>query len=334
MSDLSDSKKTELMRNLQRRAELLNFVRQFFSEHGYWEVETPLMMSESCIDRWLDPFGLQVFEKTCFLQTSPEFAMKRMLAAGADSIFQICKAFRDGEVGDHHNPEFTMLEWYRQSTPLAEQIKFVEQLVQGSLNFASEKKWIAPIQSFPQFQTLTYEEAFQNSLNISPHDSSCETLQELAVANGFQMASGETVDRDDLLNFLLATMVEPDLEEMEAVSLVDYPATQSALSKTVKRGEHFVAERFEMYLHGHEICNGYQELTDPVELRRRMHLQNKKRIADGKPELPVESKLLEAMERQGLPESSGVALGFDRLVMICLGCSSLKDVLAFPFSEV
>ncbi|QDT33401.1 Elongation factor P--(R)-beta-lysine ligase [Thalassoglobus polymorphus] len=292
------------------------------------------MMSESCIDRWLDPFGLQVFGKTCFLQTSPEFAMKRMLAAGADSIFQICKAFRAGEVGDHHNPEFTMLEWYRQSTPLSEQIKFVEKLVQGSLDFASEKKWIAPSQRFPQFQTLTYEAAFQNSLGISPHESSSETLQELAVANGFQLASGETVDRDDLLNYLLATVVEPDLEEMEAVSLIDYPASQSALAKIVQRGEYFVAERFEMYLHGHEICNGYQELTDPVELRRRMSLQNKKRIADGKSELPVESKLLEAMERQGLPESSGVALGFDRLVMICLGCSSLKDVLAFPFSEV
>ncbi len=317
---------------LQRRAKLLNRVREFFTTNGYWEVETPLLSRDTCIDRWLDPFELEISAERYFLQTSPEFAMKRLLCEGADSIFQVCKSFRDGEVGTNHNPEFTIIEWYRRDVPIADQITLVESLVTDLLRLSEEKGWIEKRNKPLHFSHLTYDAAFQKYASLSALTATMRELQAAAQSLGMQEDSTNQTDRDDLLNFILVSKVEPELAKLGAVSIVDYPASQAALAK-IRAEANPVAERFEMYLEGQETCNGYQELTDPQELRQRMQSQNEKRTATGKRELPVESQLLRKMEQSPLPECSGVALGFDRLAMICLGQSSLKDVMAFPFDE-
>lgn len=316
---------------LQRRSELLFQVRQFFKSYGYWEIDTPLVSHDTCIDRWLDPFELNIQGERCFLQTSPEFAMKRLLCEGADSIFQICKAFRKGESGANHNPEFTMLEWYSTQKTLPDQIKFVEYLFNDLLSFVISKEWL-PARTEFKFQQMTYESAFQRYAGISAMNSTLTELEALASKFGWKTNSLATDDRDDLLNYILASVVEPELAKLQAVSITDYPATQSALA-TIRQEEFPVADRFEMYLNGIEICNGYQELTDPQELRERMQAENKKRRENGISEFPVKSFLLQEMAEHRLPECSGVALGIDRLVMILLGQETLQDVLAFPFSN-
>ena len=316
-----------LILNLRLRSQLLAFVRQFFTRHGYWEVETPLASHETCIDQWLDPVSVQVSGEHCYLQTSPEFAMKRLLAAGADAIFQICKAFRDGEQGDNHNPEFTMLEWYRQGKTLGEQMQFVEALIRESLQFACEHDWIENASLPEQIHRLSYDEAFRKFTGVSALEATQSELVELA--RSLRTSVTSDTDRDDILNILLAMCIEPRLAELEAVFLFDFPASQAALAR-VRGGDAPVAERFELYLHGAEICNGYQELTDADELRRRMRQQNAKRQQSGKPTFHVEPRLAQAMDT-GLPECSGVALGFDRLAMVCLGCQSIREVIAFPF---
>lgn len=314
---------------LRRRSELLAQIRQFFMSHEYWEVETPLVSHDTCIDRWLDPFELNIQGERCFLQTSPEFAMKRLLCKGADSIFQICKAFRKGELGANHNPEFTMLEWYSTRKTLPDQITFVESIISEMLSFTISKGWLPAGTEF-KFQQMTYESAFQRYTGLSAMSSELSELESVAARFGWQTNSSVRNDRDDILNFILANAIEPELAKLQAVSITDYPATQSALA-TIKEGEHPVADRFEMYLNGIEICNGYQELTDPHELRERMQTESRKRRKNGISEYPVESYLLQTMEAYRLPECSGVALGIDRLVMILLGQETLQDVIAFPF---
>ena len=330
MSSPSENAQRRITR-LRQRGQLLKIVRLFFEQHGYWELETPLLSHESCIDRWLDPFPVQVGKQTCYLQTSPEFAMKRLLCHGADSIFQICKALRSGESGERHNPEFTMIEWYRQNISLAQQISFVEELITDVLEFCRTELHIKSRFSTPlKFHRLSYTEAFEKYAGLSPLTAELDALRKCAVQLSLQKASSSVADRDELLNWILAEAVEPELAKLGAVSIFDFPASQAALAK-VRFGEVPVAERFELYLNGVEICNGYQELTDAVELRRRMEAQNLLRRAEGKPEIPVNSDLLCTMEQTPLPECSGVALGFDRLAMFCLGTETIRDVLAFPF---
>lgn len=322
---------TDKLTTLRRRAELLRETRYFFEQRGYWEVETPLLSHETCIDRWLDPFEMQVHGERCFLQTSPEFAMKRLVCEGADAIYQVCKAFRSGEMGDHHNPEFTMVEWYRVGTPLIEQIDLVEALVTHLSEYSSERGWI-PEPFATTFHRMSYDDAFLSIAGFSALETSTPELEQFALREGWTLPASGTSDRDDLLNYLLVQRVDPHLAKYEAVSVFDYPASQAALAQ-VRNDTVPVAERFEMYLSGAEICNGYQELTDSEELRRRMTEHNIKRTVNGKAPLPVESHLLRTMEEKRLPESSGVALGFDRLVMKCLGLESLSDAIAFPFPE-
>lgn len=314
---------------LQQRAELLRRVRAFFSEHNYWEVETPLLSRDSCVDAWLDPFAVPLSnDETAWLQTSPEFSMKRLLVAGADRIFEITRSFRKDEAGTRHNPEFTLLEWYACGTDHEEQMQFVERLVL-SLQEHSCSAPRVPVQS--PIPRLTYQKAFQQFVGLCPHSASLSELAEACQQVRSAMPPGLEIDRDGMLNFLLAERVEPRLAELPAVFLHDYPPSQAALAR-VRPGPPDVAERFELYLAGVEICNGYHELTDAGELRERMHRQNALRREAGKPLLPVESRLLKAMER-GLPASAGVALGLDRLVMWALGRASIQEVLAFPFDR-
>lgn len=319
---------TATLETLKSRARLLQAVRDFFASRDYWEVETPLLSAETCIDTWIEPFsvpldpGLHLSEG--FLQSSPEFAMKRLLAAGADRIFQVTKAFRAGEVGKGHNPEFTMIEWYACGETDFDQMTFVEDLVRRVMETA-EVPLAGPV------PRLTYDAAFEAAWGAPILQLDAASLARLAESRCVPLPPGIETDLDGLRNLLLATVVEPYLATFDAVFLYDFPASQAALARI--RGEKVpVAARFELYLRGDEICNGYHELQSADELRERMVQQNERRAAAGLRSLPDSPRLLAAMEA-GLPDSAGVALGFDRLVMHCLGLATIQEVIPFPIDR-
>ncbi len=318
---------------LRARAAMLVAVREFFGRHNYLEVETPCLSRDVVVDAWLDPLRVQQSGTDWYLQTSPEAFMKRLLAAGSGSIFQVGRVFRGGELGQRHNPEFTMLEWYGVGTDWRQQVLFTEQLVcevvaAGCRSLGRE----VPLWCRGQFGVTTYAEAFQRSLQLPVFDTDDSELRQAAEGRGVILPESGVLGRDELLNLLLGFCIEPQLGQRDGLEfpefLCDYPASQAALAVTTE-SEPRVARRFELYIRGVELCNGYQELTDPVELRSRDQLQNQKRAEGTTDILPGASGLLKAMEA-GLPECSGVALGFDRLVMIAAGVDQLSDVIPFP----
>lgn len=317
---------TATLVTLQRRAALLRFVRQYFDSHGYFEVETPLLSQEIVVDAHLDPFVVEE-RPSLFLQTSPEFGMKRLLAAGAEAIYQITRAFRRGEAGAMHNPEFTICEWYRVGDTHHEQMDFVESLTGAVFEEFSESP--LPMESF---ERLTYDSAFERHLGTKVLHLDCDALSQLAILNDVTPPQSlRHNDRDGWLNLLLATCVEPHLGNDLPLFLYDYPASQAALAK-VRHENPPVAERFELYIRGVEICNGYHELLVAEELRRRNAEQSRLREIEGSRPLPTDSRLLAAMEA-GLPPCSGVALGLDRLAMLAFGLSRIDKVIAFPFER-
>lgn len=314
---------------LRFRARCLSAVRRFFDERGYLEVDTPLLSRDIVVDAYLDPFIVPKAYAGAdyYLQTSPEFGMKRLLCGGLKAIYQLSHVFRRDERGGNHNPEFTMIEWYRTDVDHLAQMQVVEDLVHavGQLTAAPR--------SFPRpFRRTTYHEAFQKTLGINPFEIELEKLPEVAAEQGIVPPSSLSLqDRDGWLNLLLAFSVEPHLGKEVPEFLYDYPASQSALAQT-RLHPWPVAERFELYCNGIELCNGYHELLDAKELRRRNALQSAIRRREGLPELPVDSRLLTAMDH-GLPPSAGVALGFDRLVMLLGGYSSIDEIIPFPFER-
>ena len=320
MSD--DYLPTASWQTLKERARIVRSIRQFFDDAGYTEVQTPLLSHDTVVDAHIDPFKLDTEHGRLFLQTSPEFAMKRLLVAGADAIYQICPAFRRGEVGQWHNPEFAMLEWYRVGDTYHDQMTLTESLFRRVFESASGKP----------FNRITYDSAFERAIGKSALTKSAESLIRIAREHGVSLpASLDRENRDDLLNVLLAELIEPTLGQNQPEFLFDYPATQSALAR-VRNGDPPVAERFELYFKGIELCNGYQELTDPDELARRNSVQNGLRAANDSEALPEASRLLRAMQH-GLPECSGVALGLDRLIALACDALRLDQVWTFPVSR-
>jgi lysyl-tRNA synthetase class 2 len=310
---------------LRLRAELLARTRAFFAERSFLEVETPLLSADTVIDRHLDPLRVVLpadvrkpdVGRTLYLQTSPEFAMKRLLAAGAEAIYQITRAFRADEAGDLHNPEFTMVEWYRRGDDQAAGMQLLSDLADALLARGPA-------------ELVSFADAFLVHVGIDPHRATAQEMAAAARHWGINVSSSFGDDRDAWLNLLLTHLVEPHLGQSTPTILYDYPASQAALART--HGDPPVAARFELYVQGIELANGYHELLDPAVLRKRNKTANRGRMADGKPALPEESRLLAAMDH-GLPESTGVALGFDRLVMLAAGAASLQEVLAFPIAR-
>lgn len=312
---------------LALRAKLLRRIRHFFDARGFLEVETPLLSADTVVDRHLDPLRVTLFDdprepnagRTMWLQTSPEFAMKRLLAAGATAIYQITRAFRGGERGRLHNPEFTMVEWYRAGDGYLEGMQLLEELAETILERGSAER-------------ISYREAFQQHAGVDPHTAPVDSLEQSARQRGVAIPDGlARDDRDAWLNLLLAESVEPHLGRERPTILYDYPATQAALAR-VRDEDPPVAERFELYVRGIELANGYHELLDPATLRERNANVNLQRAADGKYTLPEDSRLLAAMDH-GMPPCTGVALGFDRLVMIAAGAHSIDEVLPFPIER-
>ncbi len=308
---------------LEARGSLLARVRDFFARRQFIEVESPILSADIVVDRHLDPLTTTLYGDprapergpTMYLQTSAEFGMKRLLAAGMTGIYQITRAFRAGEVGPLHNPEFTMVEWYRVGDVYASGRQlladFFEHFYQSGV--ARER---------------TYADAFLEQVGVDPHRASIEELSGAAKAHNVVAPDSLGEDRDAWLELLFTELVQPKLGRPGATIIYDYPATQAALAK-VREGDPPVAERFEMFYQGVELANGYHELTDPAALRARNQAQNTARLRDGKQALPEESRLLAAMDA-GLPAGCGVALGFDRAVMLAAGVKCIQDVMAFP----
>jgi lysyl-tRNA synthetase class 2 len=319
---------------LRQRAELLARLRRFFSDREFLEVETPLLGSEIIPELHIEPFsaapamrGIAAIgdmamtpSELRWLQASPELHMKRLLAEGLSAIYQVTRSFRAGERGQLHNPEFTIIEWYRAGDGMAEGMKLLDALCQE-------------VAGAPAATRTTYREAFLRHAQVDPHRATCKELALAAVRLNVQVPNGvRQDDRDEWLNLLLATVVEPKLGESGPEILHDYPASQASLAATAMRSDGVeVAERFELYWRGVELANGFHELTDAAALRRRLEQVNEQRLADDRPALPLPERLLAAMEDPGLPACSGCALGFDRLVMLACGCESIDDVMPFTW---
>lgn len=302
---------------LRQRAALLALIRRFFAERDVLEVDTPALLCATASEPHLDSFVLPGGDAPRFLQTSPEFAMKRLLAAGSGAIYQVCKCFRRGESATRHNPEFTMLEWYRPGFDRRDAVAETAALIEAVLGLS-------------RFRHHSYAELFEQFLGLNPHRASDDELSQLALSKLEIQAQG--MARTDWLDLLMSHLVEPKLEG--AVFVYDFPRQQAGLSRIAENDQgDAVAQRFELYIDGMEIANGYHELLDPLELQRRADVDNAQRRACGLPEVPLDPHLL-AAHQHGLPDCSGVALGFDRLLMLMCGATSIDQVMAFSDSRV
>ncbi len=317
-----DWRPTASWANLRRRAELLAKLRAFFAERDFLEVETPILSADTVVDRHLDPFAVPIDADGAagqgWLQTSPEFGMKRLMAAGGEAIYQVTRAFRREESGALHNPEFTIVEWYRRGESLRSGMELLSQLCVALLATAPARQ-------------VEYRAAFVEHVGIDPLEATGAELIAAARRHGIAApASLADEDRDAWLDLLLVSLVEPRLGIDVPTILFGYPPSQAALA--VVSGTPAVAERFELYVGGIELANGYHELLDPAILSQRNARNNLARMVDGKSPLPERSRLLAAMEH-GLPDCTGVALGFDRVVMLATGATHVSDVVAFPFDR-
>ena len=314
---------------LRLRAELLARARTFFAARGVLEVETPMLSAAAVTEPNLASFNTVYagpgprYGQTLYLHTSPEFPMKRLLAAGSGCIYQIARVFRDGEAGRRHNPEFTLLEWYRVGFDhhrlMDEVAELVTELLAGRLALAEPER-------------LSYHDLFQRYLNLDPHRAGVAELAARAEARGVPIPPGMPAGATDpWLDLLLTHCIEPHLGPGRLAFVYDYPASQAALAR-LRPGEPPVGERFELYVGGVELANGFHELGDAGEQRRRFDAENAARRVLGLPVMPVDENLLAALDA-GLPDCAGVALGFDRLVMLAAGKASLAEVLAFPWDH-
>lgn len=320
------------METLRKRAEVLAIIRDFFAERDVLEVETPLLASAPGTDLHLQAMSCRYRGpghddgRHLWLQTSPEFAMKRLLAADSGPIYQLCKAFRDGETGSRHNPEFTILEWYRPGWDHHQLMDEVGELLDTVL---SPKP--TPQDPKTAGERISYAEAFQRHVGIDPHAATAAELSSRARELLSQAVPDLGDDRDGWLELLLSHVVEPELGRDGPSFIYDFPASQAALAH-IRPGDPAVAERFETWIEGVELANGYHELTDPLEQLRRFEADLAARRTRGLPVTPVDRRFLTALDH-GLPSCAGVAVGVDRLVMLATGAERIEEVLTFPIDR-
>jgi lysyl-tRNA synthetase class 2 len=305
---------------LERRALLLAQVRGFFAARGVLEVDTPLLINHPVSDVHIHSARVAFGEAaTHFLHTSPEYAMKRLLASGSGDIFQICHVVRARERSRLHNTEFTLLEWYRIGYSLGDLMAEVEALLRATC--VDLVGLIA--------EHISYRDAFVRALELDPFVASLSQLRSAAAALG--LAGGVAPDdasRDDLLDFLMTTKVGPNLGRNSLAFVYGYPASQAALARLDPEDAR-AAQRFELYRDGVELANGYHELTSAPEQRQRFERDNAERQRRGLPVFPVDERILSALAA-GLPDCAGVALGFDRLLMLATGAEHIDAIIGFP----
>jgi lysyl-tRNA synthetase class 2 len=307
---------TAPIENLRRRAQIIASIRNYFSQHNVLEVETPQLAAATVSDPHLASIAVPGYG---FLQTSPEYAMKRLLAAGSGSIYQLAKVFRADESGRRHNPEFTMLEWYRigfSLDDLVDDVAAIARIAVGDMKTVRHR----------------YRDLFRTHLQLDPLTCDLATLSRAACKH--VDVSFEEADRDTWLELLMSHVIEPQLGSDELSFVVDYPPSQAALARLRNDEEgHKVAARFELYCRGIELANGYHELTDANEQRARFDADLRERATLGLPTVPVDENLLAAIAH-GLPDCSGVALGLDRLIMLAVDGDSLADAMAFAAPRI
>ncbi|MGA7982266.1 MAG: EF-P lysine aminoacylase EpmA [Chromatiaceae bacterium] len=310
------------LETLRARSGLLNRIRAFFVAAGVMEVETPIACRAAATDpaleslrtSWSGPTGATVH---LHLHTSPELAMKRLLAAGSGPVYQICKVFRGSERGRFHHPEFSLLEWYRPGWSYKQLMEEVAGLVRHALG-----------QSARPVEILTYRELFLERLGLDPWQAGLGELRDCAREYAIAGAEDLALTHDGWLDLLLTHRLEAGLGIGRLTFVCDYPASQAALAR-IRPGPNAVAERFELYLDGMELANGFQELTDVGEQRRRFSSDLELRRSAGLTQPPVDDAFIAALAA-GMPEASGVALGLDRLLMVLTRSRHIDEVLAFP----
>ena len=280
------------------------------------EVETPLISTAGNTDPEIQSIRT---DTGGYLRTSPEFSLKRMLAAGYGDIFELGRVFRANESGRHHNPEFTLLEWYRTDYSYQRLMDEVANLV---VHCGAGK-----FHAWPQ-QKLSYRQLFQRYVDIDPFTADAQALAAVGGKNGFR---DMTLDRRQWLDLIISLVIQPALPEQHLTFVYDFPADQAALAR-IRPGTPPLAERFELYLGRTELANGYQELTDATEQKRRFNAENSERKQRDLTPCEVDNHLIAALEH-GLPECAGVALGVDRLLMAMSGAETISEVTAFPFSR-
>jgi lysyl-tRNA synthetase class 2 len=316
---MSTWKPTAPIATLEVRASMLRAARDYFAATRALEVETPTLSASAITDVHIASVPAMPCGEKRYLHTSPEYAMKRLLAAGCGDIWQICRVYRDGESGRWHNPEFTLIEWYRVGIDHHSLMSDVERLISAML---------PPARNFDSAERLTYREAVQLHAGVDAFEDPTAVLIARLESAGIEVPASIRGERDACLDLIMSTIVGPQLGRERLSFVYDYPASQAALARIHGR----TAARFEAYLDGIELANGFHELGAAGEQRERFQADLAERARRGLPPLPIDEHFLAALEH-GLPECSGVALGFDRLVMCAIGAKHIDDVLAFPFAR-
>jgi lysyl-tRNA synthetase class 2 len=305
--------------NLKIRASLLGRLRRFFDARNFIEVQTPVLCRETVVDRHLDPIAVSIqmpgeSVRDWYLQTSPEQSMKRLLASGIGSIYQVGPVFRGGEFGKWHNPEFIMAEWYDVGADYEQGKRLLSNLV-------------AHLLDTDEADRISFENAFRNAVGLPLFESGVGELAKWSISHGLVHSESWSSDWDDWVNLIFSETVQDTLGRERPVIVDQFPASQAALA-VVNANDPRTAERFEIFYQGVELANGYHELLDADILEVREAEANRLRSVDGKSDLPGCPRLREAM-RFGIPGSCGCALGFDRVVMLACGAKSLSEVISF-----
>jgi lysyl-tRNA synthetase class 2 len=307
------------LETLKQRAFLLAKIREYFAKNDVLEVETPILSSAGNTDINIESFtseGLNPDHSQSYLRTSPEFALKRLLCSGMGDVFEIAKVFRKSEISRTHNIEFTMLEWYRLNFDYLDLIEDVTSLF----------KIIFSCFKLPDVRVdiIDFYQCFEHFLKINIKTVTLENLNNTCHTYGY---SGSQLTHDQALDFLFATQIQPQFDTDVLTFITHYPATQAALAE-INPDDTSVCLRFEVFYQGHELGNGYQELTDANELLQRFKHDNLTRIQNQQKTIKIDDNLLKAMQN-GMPNCSGIAIGIDRLLLVLLGCSSINQVLTF-----
>jgi lysyl-tRNA synthetase class 2 len=311
----ADWKPTATLKQLQARSQLYKIIRQFFEERQVLEVETPILGEAATIDPAIESIAAEVAGKTFYLQTSPEFYLKRLLAAGSGDVYSLAKAFRKGECGRKHQPEFTLLEWYRVGW---DEHQLMDEMATLFCHL------------FPRVsnQKVSYAELFEEYLKIDPHQCAAEELKKIAQQSIAIEANEDS--KDFWLDLLMTHVIEPKLPD-DLLFIYDYPSSQAALAQIDhnKNGQP-IARRFETYFKKIELANGYFELLDASEQQARFEKDLRFRQENNLPLYPYDKKLIAALE-DGMPSCAGVALGVDRLLMLMLDEKAIDQVISFAF---
>ncbi|MCH8502529.1 MAG: elongation factor P--(R)-beta-lysine ligase [Aliidiomarina sp.] len=310
---------------IKERADLQASIRAFFRRRGVLEVETPILARAGVTDLHVHNLSTRLSgpgmpePTTLFLQTSPEYAMKRLLAAGSGPIFQLCKVFRDDEISRRHNPEFTMLEWYRPGYDDYQLMQELDELMQELL-------------STEPAEQITYQHAFLDIVGIDPFASNAQgKLLDYLSANGYDGVVTAADSLDTVLQLVMSVIIEPRIGQERPCYVTHFPASQAALAK-LDPADTRMSRRFELFFRGLELANGFWELTDAALQAERFHADNQQRLANGLQPQPIDEQLLAALAA-GMPECAGVAVGVDRLLMLKLGAASIAETLCFPIDR-